>query len=135
MKKFIITESEKNTIRQMYGLNEQVTPPVTSGTTPTQTTLTPAEQKKQEYLKKREEQKKANAARLAPIEAAQKKRIDDWIADNPGKTEKDYWKMIEKRQSGPDVPLDGLQDPSFTSTNCGISKQHAKDDKKEWKSK
>jgi len=81
----------------------------TTGITPTQTTLTPAEQKKQEYLKKREEQKKANAARLAPIEAAQKKRVDNWIADNPGKTEKDYWKMVEKRQSGPDAELPGME--------------------------
>jgi hypothetical protein len=71
----------------------------TTGITPTQTTLTPAENK----------QKKANAARLAPIEAAQKKRIDNWIADNPGKTEKDYWKMVEKRQSGPDAELPGME--------------------------
>ena len=101
--KIVIRES------QYKFLIEQTVPTEpTPGTTPTQPTLTPAEQKRQEYLKKREEQKKANAARLAPIEAARKKRIDSWIADNPGKTEKDYWKMMEKRQSGPDAGLDGL---------------------------
>jgi hypothetical protein len=88
--------------------------------TTTQQTLTPADQKKHEYLKKREEQKKANAARLAPIEAAQKKRIDDWIVSNPGKTEKDYWKDVEKRQSGPDAGLSGMEGQgSKKGGSCG----------------
>ena len=53
-----------------------------------------------------EKQVKArNAARLAPIEAAQKARIDNWIAANPGKTKEDYWKWQEKRQSGPEVDI------------------------------
>jgi hypothetical protein len=84
--------------------------------TTTQTILTPAEQKKQEYLKKREEQKKANAARLAPIESAQKKRIDNWVVSNPGQEGesyedgvKRYWKDVEKRQSGPDAELPGME--------------------------
>jgi len=64
-----------------------------------------------------------------------KKYLDDWLAANPGKTEKDYSKYLEKQKKLPDSPSYETQDPSFTSTNCGISKQHAKDDKKEWKSK
>jgi hypothetical protein len=100
--KIVIRES------QYKFLVEQTTPTQpTPGTIPTSTqpTLTPAEQQRQDNIRKREERKQANAARLAPIEAARKQRIDSWIADNPGKTEKDYWKMMEKRQSGPDVGL------------------------------
>ena len=60
-----------------------------------------------------------------------KKYLDAWLAANPGKTEKDYSKYLEKQKKLPDSPSYETQDPSFTSTNCGISKQHAKDDKKE----
>lgn len=62
----------------------------------TVTDLTPAEQKRQEYLKKREEQKKANAARLAPIEDAQEERIKNWMDVNPGSTREDYFKAHER---------------------------------------
>ena len=90
-------------------LSEQTTPPVVSGTTPvtsaatptTTTVLTP--QQKRAELEK--QVKARNAARLAPIEAAQKARIDNWIAANPGKTKEDYWKWQEKRQSGPEVDI------------------------------
>ncbi len=48
---------------------------------------------------------------------------------------KKYRKYIEKMGKQPEVGLDGLQSAEFTSTSCGISKQHAKDDKKDWSKK
>lgn len=86
--------------------------------------------------------KKRNAQRLAPIEAAQKKRIENWIAANPGPEgesyedgAKRYWKDQERRQSGPDVGLDGLQGPNFSHTSCPISKANAKQDRRDWSKK
>lgn len=49
--------------------------------------------------------------------------------------EEQYRKYLEKLDKRADVGLDGMQGPEFKSTDCGISKQHAKDDKKDWKSK
>jgi hypothetical protein len=40
--------------------------------------------------------KKRNAQRLAPIEAAQEKRIQNWINANPGSTREDYFKAHER---------------------------------------
>jgi len=48
---------------------------------------------------------------------------------------KRYRKFRDKQGKQEDVPQEGLQDPSFTSTSCGISKAHAKEDKKEWSKK
>jgi hypothetical protein len=48
---------------------------------------------------------------------------------------KHYQKVIKKRGKADDVALDGLQDPSFKPTQCGISKAHAKEDKKDWDKK
>lgn len=48
---------------------------------------------------------------------------------------KHYQKVIKKRGKSDDVALDGLQDPSFKPTQCGISKAHAKEDKKDWSKK
>jgi len=96
--KIIINEFQYNF------LVEQTAPPVTSGTTLTTTTVLTPQQKRAELEK---QVKARNAARLAPIEAAQKTRIDSWIAANPGKTKEDYWKMQEKRCSGPDAPISG----------------------------
>jgi len=48
---------------------------------------------------------------------------------------KRYRKFRDKQSKQEDSQLDGLQDPSFTSTSCGISKAHAKEDKKEWSKK
>ncbi len=48
---------------------------------------------------------------------------------------KKYRKVLEKRGKQDDVTQDGLQDPNFKSTECGISKAAAKDSKKEWKKK
>jgi hypothetical protein len=46
-----------------------------------------------------------------------------------------YRKFRDKQGRKPDSGLDGLEDPTFTSTSCGISKAHAKEDKKEWSKK
>lgn len=48
---------------------------------------------------------------------------------------KKYRRYLEKENKKPNVGLDGMMDASFTSTSCGVSKQHAKDDKKDWKTK
>lgn len=53
--------------------------------------------------------KARNDVRLAPEKERQKAQIAAWLSDNPGKTEKDYWKMVDKRQSGPDAQLAGLE--------------------------
>ena len=46
-----------------------------------------------------------------------------------------YFKYVRKQNKKDDVPLDGLMAPNFKPTSCGISKQHAKDDKKVFKNK
>lgn len=51
------------------------------------------------------------------------------------KTVEEYYAWQEERNKGEDQPLDGLMDPSFKSTKCGISKAGAKDAKKEWSKK
>ena len=48
---------------------------------------------------------------------------------------KKYRKYIEKVGKQPDAGLDNMQDVSFTSTSCGISKAAAKQDKKDWSKK
>jgi hypothetical protein len=108
--KIIIKES------QYKYLVEQTNPSVTAPVTPT----TPAaplspqqirDNQKEVLKKKREEEirlkqeardKRAaeNEARLAPIRAATQKRVDNWILSNPGKTEKDYWKLQKANQGG-----------------------------------
>jgi hypothetical protein len=46
-----------------------------------------------------------------------------------------YQKYIKKQNKLDNVGLDGLQDPNFKSTSCGISKAAAKQSKKDWKDK
>lgn len=46
-----------------------------------------------------------------------------------------YQKYIKNQNKQDDVALDGLQDPNFKPTNCGISKAAAKQDKKEFSKK
>lgn len=48
---------------------------------------------------------------------------------------KDYSKLTRDYNAQPDIGQQGLSDPNFSSTKCGISKQHAKDDKREWSKK
>ena len=43
-----------------------------------------------------------------------------------------YFKYVRKQNKKDDEPLDGLMAPNFKATSCGISKAHAKEDKKEW---
>jgi hypothetical protein len=119
--KIIINESQYNF------LVEQTIPPVTSGTTPvtsaatttTTTVLTPQQknaERVKKYLEAREKQKQVVDANLALINAKRKVRIDNWIAANPGKTEKDYWKWQEKRQSGPDADI-------YDGKSCGFGRE------------
>lgn len=83
----------------------------------------------------REDIKIVNTKWVSAQKVYVKEKIDAWLADNPGKTEEDYWKEQERLAKQDDIPLDGLQDPSFKSTKCGISKAGAKDAKKEWSKK
>jgi hypothetical protein len=46
-----------------------------------------------------------------------------------------YFKYVRKQNKKDDEPLDGLMVPNFKATSCGISKAHAKEDKKEWSKK
>ncbi|NDH07866.1 hypothetical protein EBX93_18450 [bacterium] len=46
-----------------------------------------------------------------------------------------YSKYIKNQSKQEDVALDGLQDPNFKATSCGISKAAAKQDKKDWSKK
>jgi hypothetical protein len=48
---------------------------------------------------------------------------------------KDYRKYLKKMGKKADAGLEGMQDPSFTSTSCGISKAGAKQSKKDFKKK
>jgi len=48
---------------------------------------------------------------------------------------KEYDKLISKRNEGPDVGIEGLCDPNFSHTKCGISKQGAKENKADWSKK
>jgi len=57
-------------------------------------------------------QKAKNAVRLAPIEAAQQKRYENWknsSEDNLTKTYDDWQEELKEAQKGPDVPLEGLE--------------------------
>jgi hypothetical protein len=98
-----------------------------------------AEELKLKTIQKKDSIAKAwdekRAPELKKAEELHKKYLDAWLAANPGKTEKDYSKYLEKQKKLPDSPSYETQDPSFKSTDCGISKQHAKDDKKEFKNK
>ena len=48
---------------------------------------------------------------------------------------KKYRKIIKNLSKQDDAPVDGLMDPSFKATSCGISKAAAKQDKKDFKNK
>jgi hypothetical protein len=48
---------------------------------------------------------------------------------------KKYQKIIKNSSKQDDAPVDGLMDPSFKATSCGISKAAAKQDKKDFKDK
>ena len=46
-----------------------------------------------------------------------------------------YQKYIKNQSKQDDAGLDGLMDPNFKATSCGISKAAAKQDKKDWSKK
>lgn len=46
-----------------------------------------------------------------------------------------YQKYVKNQNKKDDVALDGLMDPNFKPTSCGISKAAAKQDKKDWSKK
>jgi hypothetical protein len=46
-----------------------------------------------------------------------------------------YQKYIKNQSKQDDAGLDGLQDPNFKPTSCGISRAAAKQDKKDWSKK
>ena len=48
---------------------------------------------------------------------------------------KKYRKIIKNLDKQDDAPVDGLMDPSFKATSCGISKAGAKQSKKDWSKK
>jgi hypothetical protein len=87
----------------------------------------------------RENQKMWNMQKIAY--SPEQQTFNIW-KNNPQNTEqgfyntKEYSKYLKKiTPTGKDVGLDGLCDPNFSSTKCGTSKQHAKEDKKEWSKK
>ena len=144
--KIVIKES------QYKFLVEQTTPPTTTPPAP----LSREEQiklnkeklelkkKAAEELKLKTIQKKDSIAKawdekrapeLKKAEELHKKYLDAWLAANPGKTEADYSKYLEKQKKLPDSPSYETQDPSFKSTKCGISKAAAKQSKSDWSKK
>jgi hypothetical protein len=87
----------------------------------------------------RENQKMWNMQKMAygPVQQT----FNLW-KNNPQNTEQGFYNTREYSKylkniipTGKDVGLDGLCDPNFSSTKCGTSKQHAKEDKKEWSKK
>jgi hypothetical protein len=46
-----------------------------------------------------------------------------------------YQKYVKKQDKKDDAPLDGLMDPNFKATSCGISKAAAKQSKSDWEKK
>jgi hypothetical protein len=46
-----------------------------------------------------------------------------------------YSKYIKNQSKKDDVALDGLMDPNFKATSCGISKAASKEAKRDWKKK
>lgn len=46
-----------------------------------------------------------------------------------------YQKYIKNQSKQDDAGLDGLMDPNFKATSCGISKEAMKQEKKDWKKK
>lgn len=87
----------------------------------------------------RENQKMWNMQKMAY--SPEQQTFNLW-KNNPQNTEQGFYNTREYGKylkniipTGKDVGLDGLCDPNFSSTKCGTSKQHAKEDKKEWSKK
>ena len=56
-------------------------------------------------------------------------------ANAKGMTRDEYKSWGVENKKKPNAELEGKNSVEFTSTTCGVSKQHAKDDKKEWSKK
>lgn len=144
MRKLIITESERKSILGLHGIMEQ-TPPV-SREEQIRINKEKLELKKKaaEDLRLKTIQKKDSIAKawdekrapeLAKADALHKQYFEAWLVNNPGKTEEDYSKYLEKQSKLPDVPSSDTEDPNFSHTKCGISKAGAKQSKRDWSKK
>jgi outer membrane protein assembly factor BamD (BamD/ComL family) len=146
--KIVIKESQYN-----Y-LVEQTT---NSGTT-TSTTITPVKLSREEQIKLNKEKlelkkkaaeelklktiqkkdsiakawKEKRAPELKKAEEIHKKYVDAWLKNNPGKTEADYVKYLEKQKKLPNAPSCDTQDPDFSHTKCGVSKSASKEERRSW---
>lgn len=117
--KIIIKES------QYKFLLEQPSPSTDGVVVPT--TTEPVKQQMGSTPEQRAAAKARNAARLAPIEAGQKMKIQNWIDSNskPGKTPlttADYWKWQEKRNKGNDADPYGGQLNTSSANKRGETK-------------
>jgi hypothetical protein len=100
-------------------------------TSETGTKLTPAEIQKHKNIAARDAARMKREAHVDKL----KKEVEERAKKLGFKTVEEYYAWQEERSKGPDQPLDGLQDPNFKATKCGISKAGAKDAKKEWSKK
>ena len=155
-----IFQNEDNTYTTFVILNledylvEQIT---NSGTT-TSTTITPVKLSKEEQIKLNKEKlelkkkaaeelrlktiqkkdsiakawKEKRAPELKKAEEIHKKYVDAWLKNNPGKTEADYVKYLEKQKKLPNVSSCDTQDPDFSHTKCGVSKSASKEERRSW---
>ena len=63
-----------------------------------------------------------NWNRLAPVRALNQAHIQNYIDNNPGATEEDYWADMKKRNSGSDVGIPGMEGKcSKPGGNCGAA--------------
>lgn len=100
-------------------------------TSETGTKLTPAEIQKHKNIAARDAARMKREAHVDKL----KKEVEERAKKLGFASVEEYYKWQEERSKGPDQPLDGLQDPNFKPTSCGISKAGAKEEKKEWKKK
>jgi hypothetical protein len=117
--KIIITES------QYKFLVEQPSPTSDGEVIPT--TTEPPKQQMGSTPEQRAAAKERNRLRLAPIEAGQKMKIQNWIDSNskPGSaplTTADYWKWQEKRNKGNDADPYGGQLNTSSANKRGETK-------------
>ena len=84
----------------------------------------------------RENQKEYNRQRMIQPEYEYLNRMFDWMEENNA-TEKDWLKKLKKdeKENSKYHQQENTCDPNFDPTECGISKQHAKEDKAAFKKK
>jgi hypothetical protein len=59
----------------------------------------------------------------------------DKFLENTKQSKSNILFTIPKQDKKDDAPLDGLMDPNFKATSCGISKAAAKQSKSDWSKK